>query len=308
MVNRLPALRRRAAPAPQKGNLSNLYAIVCVGCSGLDNMGTSGMGLVLGGRRQVVLTGHADASWADDQATQRSSQGYTFSLGSGSVSWRSTRSSSTRVDARTRDDRRRPVATCRRDDVATVWQLDDTTPCFPTCTQHSRFFTQPANTAGRRCANAAAERPSSVAPQKTASHIDFRIPTQSRLRHRDLDDVRVSPQNSPSRLPGRPPGPSGRPPGATGRPQLPSSYPPGRRTPSIDQNCQLLSPSSPRRPLFTCQVNGLLRRPPGRTAPPGRLPCRRPDQSIAAVELPGRQQYHNGPLQLDGACRAALPL
>ncbi|CAI7887430.1 unnamed protein product [Closterium sp. NIES-53] len=31
---------------------------------------------------------------ADDQATQRSSQGYTFSLGSGSVSWRSTRSSS----------------------------------------------------------------------------------------------------------------------------------------------------------------------------------------------------------------------
>ncbi|CAI7930905.1 unnamed protein product [Closterium sp. NIES-54] len=55
---------------------------------------TSGMGLVLGGRRPVVLTGHADASWADDQATQRSSQGYTFSLGSGSVSWRATRSSS----------------------------------------------------------------------------------------------------------------------------------------------------------------------------------------------------------------------
>ncbi|CAI7895860.1 unnamed protein product [Closterium sp. NIES-53] len=55
---------------------------------------TSRMGLVLGGRRPVVLTGHANASWADDQATQRSSQGYTFSLGSGSVSWRSTRSSS----------------------------------------------------------------------------------------------------------------------------------------------------------------------------------------------------------------------
>ncbi|CAI7735739.1 unnamed protein product [Closterium sp. NIES-53] len=55
---------------------------------------TSGMVLVLGGRRPVVLTGHADASWADDQTTQRSSQGYTFSLGSGSVSWRSTRSSS----------------------------------------------------------------------------------------------------------------------------------------------------------------------------------------------------------------------
>ncbi|CAI7787025.1 unnamed protein product [Closterium sp. NIES-54] len=55
---------------------------------------TSGMGLVLGGRSPVVLTGHADASWADDQATQRSSQGYTFSLGSSSVSWRATRLSS----------------------------------------------------------------------------------------------------------------------------------------------------------------------------------------------------------------------
>ncbi|CAI7775818.1 unnamed protein product [Closterium sp. NIES-53] len=55
---------------------------------------TSGMGLVLGGRARVVLTGHADASRVDDLATQRSSQGYTFSLGFGSVSWRSTLSSS----------------------------------------------------------------------------------------------------------------------------------------------------------------------------------------------------------------------
>ncbi|CAI7809828.1 unnamed protein product [Closterium sp. NIES-54] len=55
---------------------------------------TSGMGLVLGGRARVVLTGHADASWVDDLATQRSSQGYTFSLGSVFISWRSTRSSS----------------------------------------------------------------------------------------------------------------------------------------------------------------------------------------------------------------------
>ncbi|CAI7913477.1 unnamed protein product [Closterium sp. NIES-54] len=55
---------------------------------------TSGMGLVLGGRGPVVLTGHADASWVDDSATQQSSQGYTYSLGSGSVSWRSTCSSS----------------------------------------------------------------------------------------------------------------------------------------------------------------------------------------------------------------------
>ncbi|CAI7770312.1 unnamed protein product [Closterium sp. NIES-54] len=52
------------------------------------------MGLVLGGRARVVVTGHSDPSWVDDLATQRSSQGYTFSLGSGSVSWRSTRSSS----------------------------------------------------------------------------------------------------------------------------------------------------------------------------------------------------------------------
>ncbi|CAI7810501.1 unnamed protein product [Closterium sp. NIES-53] len=54
---------------------------------------TSGMGLVLGGRARVVLTGHADASLVNNLATQRSSQGYIFSLGSGSVSWRSTCSS-----------------------------------------------------------------------------------------------------------------------------------------------------------------------------------------------------------------------
>ncbi|CAI7836306.1 unnamed protein product, partial [Closterium sp. NIES-53] len=55
---------------------------------------TSGMGLVLGGQAQDVLSGHADTSWVDDLATQRLSQGYTFSLGSGSVSWRSSCSSS----------------------------------------------------------------------------------------------------------------------------------------------------------------------------------------------------------------------
>ncbi|CAI7872204.1 unnamed protein product, partial [Closterium sp. NIES-53] len=41
---------------------------------------TSGMGFVLGGQSPVVLNGHADAFWVDDLATQRSSQGYTFSL------------------------------------------------------------------------------------------------------------------------------------------------------------------------------------------------------------------------------------
>ncbi|CAI7815996.1 unnamed protein product [Closterium sp. NIES-54] len=45
-------------------------------------------------RARFVLTDHADASWVDDLATQRTSQGYTFSLGSGSVSLQSTRSSS----------------------------------------------------------------------------------------------------------------------------------------------------------------------------------------------------------------------
>ncbi|CAI7786275.1 unnamed protein product, partial [Closterium sp. NIES-53] len=34
---------------------------------------TLGMGLVLGGRGPVVLTGHADASWVEDLAAQRSS-------------------------------------------------------------------------------------------------------------------------------------------------------------------------------------------------------------------------------------------
>ncbi|CAI7785173.1 unnamed protein product [Closterium sp. NIES-53] len=57
------------------------------------DLATSGMWLVLGGRGPVVLTGHADASWVDDSATQRSSQGYIFSLGFGSISWRSTCSS-----------------------------------------------------------------------------------------------------------------------------------------------------------------------------------------------------------------------
>ncbi|CAI7896475.1 unnamed protein product [Closterium sp. NIES-53] len=77
-----------APPSDESVELSGPY-LELVGC-----LITSGMGLVLGGRARVVLTGHADASWVDDLATQRSSQGYTFSLGSGSVSWRSTRSSS----------------------------------------------------------------------------------------------------------------------------------------------------------------------------------------------------------------------
>ncbi|CAI7756072.1 unnamed protein product [Closterium sp. NIES-54] len=55
---------------------------------------TSGMGLVLGGTQPAELTGHCDSSYVDDAETQRSTQGYRFSLGAGAVLWRSTWSSS----------------------------------------------------------------------------------------------------------------------------------------------------------------------------------------------------------------------
>ncbi|CAI7866456.1 unnamed protein product [Closterium sp. NIES-53] len=55
---------------------------------------TSGMGLVLGGRQDIVLTGHCDSSYVDDAEMHRSTQGYCFSLGSGAILWRFTRSSS----------------------------------------------------------------------------------------------------------------------------------------------------------------------------------------------------------------------
>ncbi|CAI7917825.1 unnamed protein product [Closterium sp. NIES-54] len=77
-----------APPSDESVESSGPYSEL-VGC-----LITLGMGLVVGGRGSVVLTGHSDASWADDQATQRSAQGYTCSLGPSSVSWRSTRSSS----------------------------------------------------------------------------------------------------------------------------------------------------------------------------------------------------------------------
>ncbi|CAI7856088.1 unnamed protein product, partial [Closterium sp. NIES-54] len=67
-----------ALPSDESVEPSGPYPEV-VGC-----LITSGMGLVLGGRARVVLTGHADASWVDELATQRSSQGYTFSLDSSS--------------------------------------------------------------------------------------------------------------------------------------------------------------------------------------------------------------------------------
>ncbi|CAI7880165.1 unnamed protein product [Closterium sp. NIES-53] len=81
-----------APPSDESVEPSGPY-VELVGCL-MYLMTTLDMGVVLGGRGPVVLTGHADASWVDDSATQRSSQIYTFSLGSSSVSWRSTRSSS----------------------------------------------------------------------------------------------------------------------------------------------------------------------------------------------------------------------
>ncbi|CAI7921820.1 unnamed protein product, partial [Closterium sp. NIES-53] len=89
----------QSTPLPTSHSLSAPPSVESVEPSGLypelvGRLITSSMGLMLGGRARVVLTGHADASCVDDLATQRLSQGYTFSLGSGSVSWRSTRSSS----------------------------------------------------------------------------------------------------------------------------------------------------------------------------------------------------------------------
>ncbi|CAI7890942.1 unnamed protein product [Closterium sp. NIES-53] len=55
---------------------------------------TSGMGLVLGGKQPVTLTGFSDSSWADDAESLQSIEGYCFSLGTGAVLWRSTQASS----------------------------------------------------------------------------------------------------------------------------------------------------------------------------------------------------------------------
>ncbi|CAI5970489.1 unnamed protein product [Closterium sp. NIES-65] len=64
----LSILARYVAPGRhRKEHMDTVKRVLRYLCS------TSGMGLVLGWRVPVVLTGHSDASWADDQATQRSS-------------------------------------------------------------------------------------------------------------------------------------------------------------------------------------------------------------------------------------------
>ncbi|CAI7745850.1 unnamed protein product [Closterium sp. NIES-53] len=55
---------------------------------------TSDLALTLGGSVLPVLSGYSDSSYADSCPDRRSSQGYGFTLGSGLISWRSTRSSS----------------------------------------------------------------------------------------------------------------------------------------------------------------------------------------------------------------------
>ncbi|CAI7788758.1 unnamed protein product [Closterium sp. NIES-53] len=55
--------------------------------------GTKDYVLTLGGPSPPLLNGYSDSSWADSRPDRRSSQGYGFSLGSGLISWRSTRSS-----------------------------------------------------------------------------------------------------------------------------------------------------------------------------------------------------------------------
>jgi hypothetical protein len=54
---------------------------------------TKDLKLTLGGDSEI-LEGFTDASWADNQDGRRSSQGYCFTLGSGMISWKSTRSPS----------------------------------------------------------------------------------------------------------------------------------------------------------------------------------------------------------------------
>jgi hypothetical protein len=52
-------------------------------------LGTIDMCLVYGGTGPVKLVGYSDADWAGDPDTRRSTTGYTFTLGRGSVSWES---------------------------------------------------------------------------------------------------------------------------------------------------------------------------------------------------------------------------
>ncbi|CAI7869141.1 unnamed protein product [Closterium sp. NIES-53] len=116
------------------------------------------------------------------------------------------------------------------------------------------------------------------------SHIDIGIPTRSRLRHRDLDDVRVPPQNSPSRLSGRP-----------GQPQMlwsttkclwsTTGRTEGRRTsPSTSRsNCPSWSAAHPSPRPVSCSC-----RAPWSTATPQRSSTARQSLSSSSPTVNGR--------------------
>ncbi|CAI7897408.1 unnamed protein product [Closterium sp. NIES-53] len=75
-----------APPSDEFVELSGPYPEL-VGC-----LITSGMGLVLGGQGSIVLTGHSDASWADDQMTHQSTLGceakiYTWAMAAQELRW-----------------------------------------------------------------------------------------------------------------------------------------------------------------------------------------------------------------------------
>ncbi|CAI7785118.1 unnamed protein product [Closterium sp. NIES-53] len=75
-----------APPSDESVELSGPYPEL-VGC-----LITSGMGLVLGGQGSIVLTGHSDASWADDQMTHQSTLGceakiYTGAMAAQELRW-----------------------------------------------------------------------------------------------------------------------------------------------------------------------------------------------------------------------------
>ncbi|CAI7861343.1 unnamed protein product [Closterium sp. NIES-53] len=122
---------------------------------------------------------------------------------------------------------------------------------------------------------------------RLTSHIDFGIPTRSRLCHRDLDDVCVPPQNSPSRLPGRP-----------GQPQEPLV---DHRVPLVDHSPRRATPWSTypfRQPELSAGVDEL----PSSTA--AHFSGRRTALSTSRSNSPSWSTTHPLPRPVSCSCRA----
>jgi hypothetical protein len=51
--------------------------------------GTRTLALILSRRKDIFLTGHSDTDFANDLDRRKSVMGYTFSIGSGAISWAS---------------------------------------------------------------------------------------------------------------------------------------------------------------------------------------------------------------------------